>query len=237
MPGPANRPARLLLWVLPLAFLIAFFFVPFARILAYSFSWQAFSAPNLILALQTLLFTLYQAVLSTVLTLLVGIPAAYLFARFEFPAKPLVRALTSVPFMLPTVVVASGFNALLGPRGLLNVALMSALHTTTAPIPFVGTLEAILLAHVFYNTTIVIRVLGNSLSQLDPRLEQAARSLGADSSRLWRTIDLPLLRAPLLAASVLVFLFDFTSFGVILLLGARPFKLWRSRSIPRRCTS
>ena len=223
IPGSAVS-GRLLLWVLPLAFLIGFFFAPFGRILAYSFSWQAFNASNLTLAFQTLLFTLYQAALSTVLTLLVGIPGAYLFARFEFPAKPLLRALTSVPFMLPTVVVASGFNALLGPRGLLNVLFMSALRLEAAPIPFVGTLGAILLAHVFYNTTIVIRVLGNALAQLDPRLEQAARTLGADGVRVWRSVDLPLLRAPLLAASVLVFLFDFTSFGVILLLGGPAFQ-------------
>src|SRR5512135_805472 len=91
--GPSG-PGRLLLWVLPLVYLIGFFFVPFGRILAYSFSWQAFNGANLTLAFQTLLFTLYQAALSTVLTLLVGIPAAYLFARFEFPAKPLLRALT-----------------------------------------------------------------------------------------------------------------------------------------------
>ena len=86
-----------------------------------------------------------------------------------------------------------------------------------------GTLGAILLAHVFYNTTIVIRLVGNALSHLDPRLEQAARTLGADSRRVFWNVTLPLLRAPILAASLLVFLFDFTSFGVILLLGGPHF--------------
>src|SRR5512142_1752918 len=210
---------RLLLWLAPLAFLGVFFFLPFVRILAYSFTWQAVSPPNLRLAAETLLFTLYQAVLSTLLTLVVGLPAAYLFSRFEFTGKSLLRALTAVPFMLPTVVVAAGFNALLGPRGLVNVMLMNALGQSAPSITFVGTLGAILLAHVFYNTTIVIRLVGNALSRFDPRLEQAARSLGADNRRVWWNISLPLLRPSLLAASVLVFLFDFTSFGVILLLG------------------
>ncbi len=213
----------MLLWLAPLAFLAVFFFMPFARILAYSFSLQALSLDNLQLAVQTLGFTLYQAVLSTVLTLLVGLPAAYLMARFDFPAKSVLRALTAVPFMLPTVVVAAGFNALLGPRGLVNLLLMRGLNLEAPPITLVGTLGAILLAHVFYNTTIVIRIVGNALSRFDPKLEQAARSLGADSRHLWWNIRLPLLRPALLAASVLVFLFDFTSFGVILLLGGPGF--------------
>nr|HNH80250.1 ABC transporter permease subunit [Anaerolineales bacterium] len=81
----------------------------------------------------------------------------------------------------------------------------------------------ILLAHVFYNTTIVIRIVGNALSRLDPKLEAAARSLGADSFHVWKNITLPLLRPSLLAAALLVFMFDFTSFGVILLLGGSNF--------------
>jgi thiamine transport system permease protein len=64
---------------------------------------------------------------------------------------------------------------------------------------------------------------GNALTHLDPRLEQAARVLGADSRRVWTRVTLPLLRTPLLAAALLVFLFDFTSFGVILLLGGPQF--------------
>jgi thiamine transport system permease protein len=79
------------------------------------------------------------------------------------------------------------------------------------------------MAHVFYNTTIVIRVVGNALSQLDPRLINAARTLGADNFRVWWRVTLPLLRPSLLAAGTLVFLFDFTSFGVILLLGGPGF--------------
>src|ERR1700690_3405493 len=214
---------RLLLWLLPLSFLAVFFFYPFFRILAYSFSIESLKSSNLQLAYHVLIFTLYQSVLSTLLTLLIGLPAAYLFARFDFRGKTLLRALTVIPFMLPTVVVAAGFNALLGPRGWVNLGLMRFLALESPPIPFVGTLGAILIAHVFYNTTIIIRTVGNALSGLDPKLEQAARSLGADSRRVWWYVSLPILRSSLLAASLLVFLFDFTSFGVILLLGGPAF--------------
>lgn len=208
--------SRPLLWFFPLAFLIIFFFLPLSRIFALSLDTSALTSVNLRIAYSALSFTFYQATLSTLLTLLLGLPAAYLFARYEFRGKSLLRALTAVPFMLPTVVVAAGFNALLGPRGLIHAVLPLS-------FPFVGTLWAILIAHVFYNTTIIIRVVGNALSSLDLKLEQAARSLGADSRRVWWNVTLPLLRPSLFAASLLVFLFDFTSFGVILLLGGPQF--------------
>lgn len=204
-------------------FLALFFFYPLARILSLSLDLTALTTDHLRLSFLVFRFTLYQALLSTALTLLLGLPAAYLFARYEFPGKSLLRALTAVPFMLPTVVVAAGFNALLGPRGWVNLGLMDLLGLSAPPIPFVGTLGAILVAHVFYNTTIIIRLVGNALTHLDPRLQQAARSLGADPRRVWWHVTLPLLRPPLLAAALLVFLFDFTSFGVILLLGGPRF--------------
>ena len=215
--------SRLFLWFFPLAFIGFFFFYPLTRILAYGFDILVLTPENLRLTSDVLLFTLYQAFLSTLITLIVGLPAAYLFARFNFTGKPLLRALTAVPFMLPTVVVAAGFNALLGPRGWLNLGMMNLFRLEVPPVQFVGTLGAILLAHIFYNTTIVIRVVGSAISQLDPRLENAARTLGAEGRRVWWHITLPLLRPSLLAAGLLVFLFDFTSFGVILLLGGPGF--------------
>ena len=214
---------RLLLWFAPLTFLGVLFFYPFFRILAFGLSFDTLKLNNLQLAFRVLSFTFYQASLSTLLTLLIGLPSAYLFARFDFRGKSLLRVLTTVPFMLPTVVVAAGFNALLGPRGWINLAFMNLFSLGNPPISFVGTLSAILLAHIFYNTTIVIRLVSNALSRLDPKLEQAARSLGADERRVWWNVTLPMLRASIFAASLLVFLFDFTSFGVILLLGGPTF--------------
>src|SRR6266498_4482334 len=208
---------RILLWLLPLSFLIVAFFFPLSHILALTFDLNTLTSSNLLLALHVLRFTFYQAILSTVLTLLLGLPSAYLFAHYDFRGKSLLRALTAVPFMLPTVVVAAGFSALLGPRGLIHTLF------PLSSFPFVGTLWAILIAHIFYNTTIIVRVVGNALSSLDPKLEAAARSLGADSFHVWRNVILPLLRTSLLASSLLVFLFDFTSFGVILLLGGSQF--------------
>jgi thiamine transport system permease protein len=217
---------RIWFWLPVSLFLAVFFFYPLARILWLGLNPDALlklKPASLLVSQDVVLFTFYQAGLSTLLTLAVGLPAAFLFARFDFHGKTFLRLLTAIPFMLPTVVVAAGFNALLGPRGWVNLGLMDLFHLDAAPIPFVGTLGAILLAHVFYNTTIVVRLVGNALAHLDPRLEQAARTLGADPPRVMVRLFLPLLRPSILAAALLVFIFDFTSFGVILLLGGPRF--------------
>ncbi|MBC7227054.1 MAG: iron ABC transporter permease [Thermoflexales bacterium] len=205
-------------------FLAVFFVLPLARILLYALDGRLLlQADTWERVGRALGFTVYQAALSTLLTLVVGVPLAFLFARYEFPGKRLWRALLAVPFMLPTVVVAAGFNAFLGDRGWLNLTLMRLLGLGAPPVRFTGTLTAILVAHVFYNTTLVVRLLAHALEHLDPHLEQAARMLGADGGKVLRHVTLPLLRPSLLAATALVFLFDFTSFGVILLLGGPTF--------------
>ncbi len=224
-----RRPLRwpvLGLWLLPLAFLALFFFTPLASILRLAGDaaletglgvnvWSKIARP--------LGFTFYQAALSTLLTVLIGLPAAYVFGRYDFPGKPLLRVLTTLPFILPTVVAAASFNALIGPRGWINLVLMQVFDLSAPPLQMLDSLPAILLAHVFYNTTIVIRVVGSAWSQLDPRLEQAARALGSSPWRSLREVILPLLRPSIFAAGLLVFIFDFTSFGVILLLGGPRF--------------
>jgi len=217
---------RLLPWLGASAFLVLFFFYPILRILWMGLTIKADQGGlNQALGLigSTTWFTFYQACLSTFLTLLVGLPGAYLFSHFEFHGKRTLNAITAVPFMLPTVVVAAGFNALLGPRGWFNVLLINLFHLEKAPINFVHTLGAILLAHVFYNTTIVLKLVGNAWSQLDPRLGQAAATLGATPKRVFWKVTFPVLRPAILAAAMLVFLFDFTSFGVILVLGGPHF--------------
>ena len=217
---------RVLLWSSAAIFLGIFFFLPLTKILLLGFE-KGGLQDQLIPALKevgpVLGFTLYQALLSTVLTLLIGIPGAYLFSHYDFAGRKWLKAMTGVPFLLPTVVVAAGFNALLGQRGLLNVFLMKGFGLENPPIVIINTLGAILLAHVFYNTTIVLRLVGDTWEHLDPRLGQAAKVLGASPREVLKKVTLPLLTPSILAAAMLVFLFDFTSFGVILLMGGPKF--------------
>ncbi len=223
----AGHPNRILwLWALPLLFLGVFFFLPLGaifRLAGGELAGGLFNPGVWSRVGQTLGFTLWQASISTLATLALGLPAAYVFGQFSFPGKGLLRVLTTLPFILPTVVVAAAFNTLIGPHGWINLALMSWFHLANPPVNLLNSLTAIVLAHVFYNTTIIIRVVGSAWSQLDPRLGQAARVLGASTWRTLTEVTLPLLRPAIFAAALLVFIFDFTSFGVILLLGGPKF--------------
>jgi len=219
-----------LLWLVPLAFLLLFYFYPLGSILWTSFAqaeggvggaiaeaWGTASIRRIVG------FTFYQAGLSTLLTLIVGLPGAYLFGKFTFRGKNLLRALTGVPFVMPTLVVAASFDALIGSKGWLNQVLMDWFNLSAPPIQLSNTLAMILLAHIFYNTTIVMRLVGDFWARLDPRLTEAARMLGANRWQALTRITLPLLAPAVLAAALLVFIFDFTSFGVILVLGGPRF--------------
>nr|WP_274387821.1 iron ABC transporter permease [Salsipaludibacter albus] len=168
---------------------------------------------------RVLWFSTWQAVLSTVLTLAVGLPGAWLVARVDVPGRTLFRAAVTVPFVLPTVVVASAFTGLLG-SGSPVMAWIAGLFGLDAPPRLTQTLAAVLLAHVFFNVAVVVRTVGGRWSNLDPRLVRAARSLGASPWQAFRTVTLPLLRPAITAASAITFLFTFTSFGIVLILGA-----------------
>ncbi|WP_314177470.1 ABC transporter permease [Streptomyces winkii] len=160
--------------------------------------------------LHVLWFTVWQAGASTACTLALALPGCYVFARFDFPGKQVLRAVVTVPFVLPTVVVGSAFLALLGRGGLLEEWAGVRLDTSV---------WAILLAHVFINYAVVVRTVGGLWSQLDPRQEEAARVLGAGRFAAWRRVTLPALAPSVGAAALIVFLFTFTSFGVIQVLG------------------
>lgn len=164
-------------------------------------------------------FTLWQAMVSAAVTLVLAVPCAWVLARFEFRGKRAVEALATVPFVLPTIVVAVAFTALLGPTGLANSAAMRVFNLDDPPIRLLNTLWAIIIAHVFYNVALAARIISTAWSRLPEQLEDAATVLGAGPWERFRRVTLPLLRTPLLAAGSLVFLFCFMSFGVVLILG------------------
>lgn len=213
--------ARLGLMALPVAFFALFFAWPVAAIVTRGLkadgAWRfgrlvdVVTQPDI---RHVLWFTTWQALASTALTLLLALPAAHVFARLDFPGKQLLRAVVTVPFVLPTVVVGSAFLALVGRHGLLDELWGVRLDTTVS---------AILLAHVFFNYAVVVRTVGGLWSQLDPRQEEAARMLGASPLTAWRKVTLPALAPAVAAAALMVFLFTFTSFGVVQILGGPAF--------------
>lgn len=166
-------------------------------------------------------FTTWQAVVSTALTLAVGLPGAWAFARLRFRGRRLAWSALVVPFVLPTVVVGAAFLTLLGADGPVNGALR-AVGVGTATEPAIeprGTVWVVVAAHVFFNVAVVVRVVGAAWQRLDPRLEESAAVLGAGRWRTAREVTAPLLAPAIVAAASIVALFSFTSFGVVLLLG------------------
>ena len=146
-------------------------------------------------------FTALQALLSTVASVALALPATYALHRLRLRLRRLTLAVLTVPFVLPTVVVGLAFRTLL-------------------PDSLNGTLTAIILAHAFFNIGLVVRVVGGVWSRLDGRMQDVARTLGMSPFTVFCRVTLPYLRPAILASTALVAMFTFTSFGVIMVLGS-----------------
>ena len=214
--GSVSRPrvsSRVLFALPPLLFLAVFFVWPVAAILVRGFrdlgQWdlsafgEIFADPSM---RRVAWFTLWESVASTALCLLVGLPGAALFARYRFRGKRLLWSALLVPFVLPTVVVGVAMLGVYGPDGVSGLTLT-------------GTIWAILIAHVFFNYAVVVRTVGSAWSTMGTAGEDAARMLGAGTWQVFRKVTLPLLRPAIASAASIVFLFSFTSFGIVLILG------------------
>jgi thiamine transport system permease protein len=141
-----------------------------------------------------------QALVSTALTLLLGVPISAAVMRYRFPGRALVIALLTVPFVLPTVVVALAMKTALG--------------------ELIGTgWWLVIAAHVYINIAVVVRIVGARWMRLDSRLEGSARTLGATNWQAFRTVTWPAIRASVVTAAAVVFTFSFTSLGVVLIAG------------------
>nr|WP_299237515.1 iron ABC transporter permease [Natronomonas sp.] len=161
-------------------------------------------------------FTAYQAFLSTLLSVALGVPAAYLLARFEFYGRRTLRSLTILPFVVPSIMVAAGFAATFGANGTLN-ALLGALRLPSIELMF--TLELILIAHAFYNAPLVARVTTAAWESIDAGSVETARSLGASPLRAFLDVVAPRLYPAVLMGATLTFVFTFGTFPIVLALG------------------
>lgn len=210
----AGRAALVVAALVPLAFLAIFFAVPVGgmvlRGLRPDGQWALGPALEVLGRGRTqrvLWFTVWLAALGTAVTVLLGVPMAYVLHRLSFPGQGVLRALVVMPFVLPTVVVGVAFRTLLarsGPLGFLGID---------------GSWVAILLALIFFNLAVVVRTVGGMWESLDPRAEEAAAALGASPAQVFRTVTLPALLPSILSAASVVFLFCSTAFGVVLVLG------------------
>ncbi|MGA8992918.1 MAG: iron ABC transporter permease [Nocardioidaceae bacterium] len=156
---------------------------------------------------RVLWFTLWSSALATAVTVLLGLPVAFVLHRLRLPGRRALRSFVLMPFVLPTVVVGVAFRTLLadsGPLGWLRLD---------------GTPVAIVAAMVFFNLAVVVRTVGALWEGLDRRREEAAAALGASPWQVLRTVTLPALLPGIVSAASVVFLFCATAFGVVLTLG------------------
>ncbi|WP_353648457.1 iron ABC transporter permease [Nakamurella sp. A5-74] len=212
--GSRRATGLMVLAALPVAALGLFFLYPVGTLLGRGLledgSWQLGAFGEVLgrsRIRQILWFTVWQAAASAGLCLLLGIPGAYVLYRCSFRGRGVVRALVTIPFVLPTVVVGLAFRTLFADDGPLG------------SWGWDGTVGAILAAHVFLNYVVVVRTVGASWAGLDDREVLAARSLGAGPVRAFATVTLPALMPAVLGAASMVFLFCATSFGIMLVMG------------------
>lgn len=188
------------LWVLPALLFLTFLIYPLVKLAVTAWSTETLNELTDSTLWQVTLLASGQAALSVALSLLVGIPIARVLFTYQFRGRGFILALVTVPFVLPTVVVALGFRSLFGdaiPNGLILVVL----------------------AHAYINIAVVIRLVGAQWSTLDSRMEVTAATLKANPFRVFTTITLPALRNSIVLAASVVFIFSFSSLGIVVVLG------------------
>ena len=196
----AYRHTTKWLAIAPIALMLAFVLVPVLNIFSTSLRLDSFAILSATTTRNIVWFTTWQAFISTAIVLVIASPIAAVIANFKFIGRRALISLVSVPFILPTVVVGAAFLELL-PRSIHRSAL------------------AIIIAHVYFNVGLAVRIISSRWQQIHPQLDDAARTLGASTIRTFLTITLPLLKRSFISAGLLVFLMCFTSYGVVRILG------------------
>lgn len=224
---------KILILSIPSFFLFFFFVIPLLKIFTLAFGIEMdqnklFSLTHIIdvLSNDITLYFLYwdtqQALITTILCVLIGLPGSYILAHYRFPAKSFLRNLLTVPFILPPIVVLFGFIAVFGRGGWINQFWMNL--TGSLLIDIYATYVGIILAHVFYNIPVIIRLTEIGWKNIDPEIVAVARSLKASKWRIFWKIQFPQLLPILAAASLLVFIYAFNSFAIVLYLGDPQFQ-------------
>jgi molybdate transport system permease protein len=159
-------------------------------------------------ALQALRLSLVTATIATVLVVLLGVPLAWLLARPGFRSAALLRALVTVPLVLPPVVGGVALFTVLGRSGLLGRPLY---QLTGFAFPF--TPYAVVLAQVFVALPYLVLAVEGALRASDRRFEEAAATLGARPVTVFRRVTLPLVGPGIVAGAVLAWARALGEFG------------------------
>lgn len=221
-----------LILLIPLLISLFFFFIPLFFVLidavisdsghiTFEFLRDTLVNP---LNLYFIRFTINQAIISSIITIIIGFPGAYIFAKYQFPGSRSLKTILTVPFVLPPIVVVLGFVLLLGPNGILNSFLMTFFNLQNPPIHLYKTFEGIILVHAFYNVPIVLHLVSSAWTKANVDMEEVATALGSRKFHFFRYVTFPQISSAILASGILTFLYCFTSFAVVLSLGGIQFK-------------
>jgi len=166
-------------------------------------------------------FTLYQAFLSTLLSLVVGLALAWSLAhQSQFKGRSLLVALFSSSLVLPTLIVVFGLIAVLGRNGWVNqLSLYLFDHSFGS---YLYGLTGILVAHVYLNASFALRSLLHAFESIPKEKYKLAKSLHFSTLERFIYVEWPALRTTLLSIASTIFLLCFTSFAIVLVLGGSP---------------
>jgi molybdate transport system permease protein len=159
-------------------------------------------------ALTALQLSLVVSIAATVLAVVLGVPLAWVYARVPFPGRDVVRALTTLPMILPPVVGGVALLLAFGRRGLVGEWLDAALGIR---LPF--TTAGAVLAATFVAMPFLVLTVEAGLRSMDRRYEDAARTLGAGRWTVFRRVTLPLVAPSLFAGAVLCWARALGEFG------------------------
>ena len=169
---------------------------------------------------RVVVFTVWQALLSTLLSLGLALPVARALARRQrFPGRTLLVRLLGLPLVVPTIVAVFGIVAIYGQSGLVNRV---AAGLGFEPVQYLYGLGGILIAHVFFNLPLAVRLLLPAWQSVPGESWRLAAQLGMSSRDILRLMEWPMLRPLLPQVATLVFMLCFTSFAVVLTLGGGP---------------
>ena len=217
LPIPAYL-VMVLLFLLPVSSILKEAFYLDGKFSFYHIKEALFSSYTL----SVLFFTLKQALDSTLVSLLLGLPGAFILAKTKIKGKKIINAFCTIPFVLPAIFVVLGFVIFYGNNGVINKLFMSVFSLEEPPFKILYSYKAIILAHAFYNFPIVLILVERYLENLDSRIEMASLTLGASKLKTFIFVTIPRVLPIILSSSFLVFLFCFSSFSIILVLGGGP---------------